>query len=1131
MGRAACRVLSLVIATSLVLGAGVAALPRRAPAAAPTMEWTRQTPPEFEYTVYDVSAADATHAWAVGASGSIWFFDGASWSAQGYFFNTLAGVFALDETHVWAVGTAGQNHFYNGASWELRQEAGSPTFRDVVFQDHSSGWAVGDVGGDGALYYTDDGGATWSNYAAVGDATDYRCVDIDLTDPDNPIVWAGGAGGVVVYQNYSLGAGPTDSWNTPGPSITGNVNGIDMTGALTGWAVDSDGKAYTTSDGGDSWTTGGLDTGPALNDIRQLAPTSVWAVGGSGQIWYFNGSLWAPQTSGITSELWGLDMLDATHGWAVGGFLPAAIRYFNGSSWAGQYCPATYNLSGLSALDTSHLYACADNAGKVFTGDGSSLDLMDPGPPNGNLRDIDALNASYVWTVGDVTGPDPSLWLYHGSPPAWEKMVGVPYGSPPYQNIEAIDAMSESDAWAVGVNDTCIHWAGVSWITFDPPGAGNLWGVHARAAGDVWVVGDSGRVIHFDGTAWSDESPAILDTMYGVHAISTTSVWIAGADGRVMEYDGSTWHDRSPAAFNGDIYSISGITRNNIWACGQDGLWFFDGSLWTEQDPGTNEALRDVVALSAADVYVAGNLCTVYRGRATPTISSVSPATGENDGQVSISNLAGTCFAPGATVKLKKTGQSDIHATNVNVVSDTKITCDFNLTGKAAGNWNLVVANSNGKSATKSNAFIISESPEVNATWYLAEGTTAWGFVTYVTVENPGNQALTAKVTFMRPGGDNSEITVPLPAESQTTIDPVETIGECDFSTKVECLEGEPIAVDRTMMWVGEGATTPEAHSSVGVNAPATTWYLPEGSSAWGFECWLLIQNPGSTAANCQVTYMTADGSTVVEDKVVPANSRATYNMADDIGEKDASIKVTSDVPVIPERAMYRYNRREGHDSIGTTAAATDYYLAEGTTAWGFTTYVLVQNPNAQAADIDVTYMTNSGPVPYGRFSMPGNSRQTIRVNDFLPDADFSTQVHGSRPIIAERAMYWDSGVGEACHDSIGLAGSHRTFYFPDGESDAGDVTVETFTLVQNPSEDPVQVSLTYFSETGGATSHDFTIGANTRATYNMKDLYGDGRAAVMVECLTVGQTVMVERAMYIHDRAGGTDTIGAYSD
>lgn len=49
--------------------------------------------------------------------------------------------------------------------------------------------------------------------------------------------------------------------------------------------------------------------------------------------------------------------------------------------------------------------------------------------------------------------------------------------------------------------------------------------------------------------------------------------------------------------------------------------------------------------------------------------------------------------------------------------------------------------------------------------------------------------------------------------------------------------------------------------------------------------------------------------------------------------------------------------------------------------------------------------MTPEGPKPQGAFEMAGDSRKTIRVNDVLPDADFSTRVYVSRAIIAERAM------------------------------------------------------------------------------------------------------------------------------
>src|SRR5205823_1502041 len=43
----------------------------------------------------------------------------------------------------------------------------------------------------------------------------------------------------------------------------------------------------------------------------------------------------------------------------------------------------------------------------------------------------------------------------------------------------------------------------------------------------------------------------------------------------------------------------------------------------------------------------------------------------------------------------KMTGQADITATAVTVVSDTKITCTFDLTGKKAGQWNVEVTNTN----------------------------------------------------------------------------------------------------------------------------------------------------------------------------------------------------------------------------------------------------------------------------------------------------------------------------------------------------------------------------------------------------------------------------------------------------
>jgi hypothetical protein len=162
---------------------------------------------------------------------------------------------------------------------------------------------------------------------------------------------------------------------------------------------------------------------------------------------------------------------------------------------------------------------------------------------------------------------------------------------------------------------------------------------------------------------------------------------------------------------------------------------------------------------------------------------------------------------------------------------------------------------------------------------------------------------------------------------------------------------------------------------------------------------------------------------------------------------------------------------------------------------------------------------------------MPATSRRTIRVDDIaaVSNTDLSTQVHGSQPIIAERAMYWNNGTGEACHDSIGMPRPHTTFYLPDGQTSNGR---ETWTLIQNPNSTPVTVQVSYLNPAGGApVTFTDNITANSRKTYNMVNNGIAGRAAVMVNCTTPGSKIMVERAMYWNSRGAGTDTIGGYSD
>jgi hypothetical protein len=90
-----------------------------------------------------------------------------------------------------------------------------------------------------------------------------------------------------------------------------------------------------------------------------------------------------------------------------------------------------------------------------------------------------------------------------------------------------------------------------------------------------------------------------------------------------------------------------------------------------------------------------------------PTLTAIAPIIGSPGYTVWINNLSGTNFKSGATVLLTMVGQPNIVATGITVVDETRITCQYNLTGAASGHWNVIVQNSDGKTTTLVNGFTV----------------------------------------------------------------------------------------------------------------------------------------------------------------------------------------------------------------------------------------------------------------------------------------------------------------------------------------------------------------------------------------------------------------------------------------
>jgi hypothetical protein len=325
------------------------------------------------------------------------------------------------------------------------------------------------------------------------------------------------------------------------------------------------------------------------------------------------------------------------------------------------------------------------------------------------------------------------------------------------------------------------------------------------------------------------------------------------------------------------------------------------------------------------------------------------------------------------------------------------------------------------------------------ATWYLAEGATAGGFETWVLVQNPGAAPVHVDFTLNTEAGVVAPPDlqgVEIPAGSRRSFNLGGWVDTFDVSTKVAATDGSVIC-ERAMYWTPAGqADRALGHDSVGVTAPAATWYLAEGATAGGFETWVLVQNPGAAPVHVDFTLNTEAGVVAPPDLQgveIPAGSRRSFNLGGWVDTFDVSTKVAAtDGSVICERAMYwtpagQADRALGHDSVGVTAPAATWYLAEGATAGGFETWVLVQNPGAAPVHVDFTLNTEAGvvaPPDLQGVEIPAGSRRSFNLGGWVDTFDVSTKVAATDgSVICERAMYW-TPAGQANralgHDSIG---------------------------------------------------------------------------------------------------------------
>ncbi len=193
--------------------------------------------------------------------------------------------------------------------------------------------------------------------------------------------------------------------------------------------------------------------------------------------------------------------------------------------------------------------------------------------------------------------------------------------------------------------------------------------------------------------------------------------------------------------------------------------------------------------------------------------------------------------------------------------------------------------------------------------WYFAEGTAQNWFDTYFLLLNPTASTVSVTVTYQFAGRPSVDQVLTIKPNTRETIYLNGAVGNQPGAT-ADFHASDTIVVERSMYWGADWSPWTEGSTALGSPQAATEWHLSEGSTASGFETYLLLSNPNLYDINVVVTTFSADGWQETNLVAVSAKSRKTVLMNTNPGwptiqGKAFSIRCTATAPFVAEESVY----------------------------------------------------------------------------------------------------------------------------------------------------------------------------------------------------------------------------------
>ncbi|MDP3830596.1 MAG: YCF48-related protein, partial [Ignavibacteriaceae bacterium] len=329
--------------------------------------------------------------------------------------------------------------------------------------------------------------------AATGQDSTKKFIDFRRTDPTN-------------FPHDSLYKKPkeevfplsyfrsTGVWTELNPKVPRvNYFGINFVNKDTGWACGGSGAIIKTTNGGEDWLIAETPVTNLLLKIHSYNGQTVIATGYDGLILRSTdgGKNFVQVTSGVasgvTGDLWGLQMLNDTLGWACGNRNSLIKTTDNGLTWQILLTPGyTSDYWCIDFLNESYGFIAANGKVLKTTDGGNNWEIIQAGDTR-SLYTIDAIDSLHIAAAGGPFGKN--VYSSDGGF-TWIQNANLIYEN----GVNSISFINADTGYAVGEN-----WAirktenrGVTWWASAP--VYSDWGLNLLEGGVGFASGGALRV-------------------------------------------------------------------------------------------------------------------------------------------------------------------------------------------------------------------------------------------------------------------------------------------------------------------------------------------------------------------------------------------------------------------------------------------------------------------------------------------------------------------------------------------------------------------------------------------------------------------------------------------------------------